>query len=195
MSDKKYMFQKVSWIFNCDPRPSYCSRVDYMDGPYCLKCNHSMLFKEVMPFEDVVLQSGKLVCKNRNCDNSVQTKYRSESELRESAHDSFHANARGLIDTISLDLPPTKLKTKDKDDNYFVTTELTQSKDGRRIAVIYIGEISKKQGKKDRIQLFADIDQQQLRFDSTDQSLGVLLAKIECEFKDSKTEIKLKDNL
>lgn len=195
MTSTKYIYQKVEWTFTCSPSSEDCSYYYHVHGPYCPKCHHDMRFKsEISTYKLTKLSEIKnstLCCSNRNCKNKINTIYDSYSDFAQEAHIEFHAKARGLRETISLDLPPTKIKTRDSDENYFVTTELTQ-KEGRRLAVIYVGERKNKQDTTDYSQIFIDLDQRQIRFDKSNKLPGEILTSIVCEFKDNKTAIDFK---
>lgn len=75
---------------------------------------------------------------------------------------------------------------KFKDDSYFIVGKIGQS-NGKRTAVLYMGEIKDKQEQKDKVQIFTDIEDGQIRFDKSNMNPVQLLTKITVEFKDSKT--------
>jgi hypothetical protein len=50
-----------------------------------------------------------------------------------------------------------------------------------------MGEIKDKQEQKDKVQIFTDIEDGQIRFDKSNMNPVQLLTKITVEFKDSKT--------
>ena len=90
----------------------------------------------------------------------------------------------------SLDLPPTKVRDEDKEDeNYWVQARIVE-KDGKRMAVVYFGERMKGQHKDDYSQIFLDFDDEQLRFDKSNKNPMKLLAKLTAEFPDSTTSLK-----
>ena len=90
----------------------------------------------------------------------------------------------------SLDLPPTKVSAGDDDDNYWVKVKLGE-KNGKRMAVIYLGEkIRGKQDKTDYSQLFIDLEDEQIRFDRNNKNPMKILSKLAVEFQDSVIEQK-----
>lgn len=90
----------------------------------------------------------------------------------------------------SLDLPPTKVRDEDKEDEHYWVQAQIVEKDGRKMAVIYFGERLKEQSKADYSQVFLDFENEQLRFDKNNKNPMVLLSKLTAEFKDSVTELK-----
>lgn len=66
---------------------------------------------------------------------------------------------------INLDLLPTSVSAREEDPNYWVQVKLGQ-KDGKRMAVVYIGDKTD-EGKK--AQLFVDVDDEQMRFHKADK--------------------------
>lgn len=92
----------------------------------------------------------------------------------------------------SLDLPPTKVVDEAEDENYWVQARISE-KNGKRMAVIYFGErITGKQDKKDYVQVFLDLDDEQLRFDKTNKNPMKLLCKLTAEFPDSLIDLQHK---
>ncbi len=90
----------------------------------------------------------------------------------------------------SLDLPPTKVRDEDREDeNYWVQARIVE-KEGRKMAVVYFGERVKDQQKKDYSQIFLDFEDEQLRFDKSNKNPMKLLAKLTAEFPDSITNLK-----
>jgi len=95
-------------------------------------------------------------------------------------------------DVQSLDLPPTKISAGDDDDNYWVKVRLGE-KNGKRMAVIYLGEkIKGKQDKTDYSQLFIDLEDEQIRFDRNNKNPMKVLSKLTVEFENSTMEQKKK---
>jgi len=195
---KKYIFDKLEWLFDCSERNFDIEHLQYFghaNGPFCPRCHKLMSHESEFPSDDSfeVKKTKKeydVFC--QSCDLRVKTKFENINSLKYEAHSAYHAKALGLIDeVISLDLPPTKLKVADSDENYFMRVELTQ-KEGRLVGVVYIGEKLKKQTSKDKVQIFVDIDQQQVRFDANNKNPWLLLSKFECEFKNVTSKVKLK---
>lgn len=89
-------------------------------------------------------------------------------------------------ETINLDLVPTKVTARDEDENYWVEVKLAQ-KDGKRMAVVYIGEKENSIGEK--AQFFIDLDDELVRFDRDDKHPMKLLTKVNVEFMNSKHKI------
>lgn len=87
----------------------------------------------------------------------------------------------------SLDLPPTKVKDFNEDENYWVEARIGE-KNGKRMATVYFGEkVKRKQNKQDYSQIFLDLEDEQLRFDKTNKNPMKLLATLTAEFQDSTT--------
>ncbi len=120
-----------------------------------------------------------------NCGKEYHLKQDVE-ELRGEAHIKLEAYRRSGKKIVSLDLPPGMTEEKLKDDSYFIVGKIGQS-NGKRTAVLYMGEILDKQEQKDKVQIFVDIEDGQIRFDKSNMNPVQLLTKITVEFKDSKT--------
>jgi DNA-directed RNA polymerase subunit RPC12/RpoP len=76
-----------------------------------------------------------------------------------------------------------------KDSDYWVKAYISKSIKGVKQLMVLIG--SKKD--KDKTQLFLDIDNEKLSFDQKDKHPKEILAKVIAEFKESKSEIELKE--
>ena len=87
--------------------------------------------------------------------------------------------------TKSLDLLATSVTSEDEDENYWIRAKLGE-KDGKRQAIIWIGDKKSKEGQK--IQFFIDIEDEQLRFDKTDKNPSELIAGVKVAFKKTTTE-------
>ena len=85
----------------------------------------------------------------------------------------------------SLDLLATSVISEDQDDNFWIRAKLGE-KDGKRQAVVWIGDRRNKSGEK--IQIMIDIEDEQLRFDKTDKNPSELIAGVKVAFKESTTE-------
>lgn len=120
-----------------------------------------------------------------NCGKEYHLKQGVE-KLRGEAHIKLEAYRRSGKKIVSLDLPPGMTEEKFKDDSYFVVGKIGQS-NGKSTAVLYMGEILDKQEQKDKVQIFIDIEDGQVRFDKSNMNPIQLLTKITVEFKDSKT--------
>ena len=108
--------------------------------------------------------------------------------LRELAHRAYQAALDNELETISLDDPIQPIKARDEDASYWVEVKLGHANDGRKIAVVYIGD--KKRNKK--LQNFIDLDNEQLRGDRANAKPHEVVSKITAEFINSKHEISKK---
>lgn len=113
--------------------------------------------------------------------------------IAERVQKKWHASKLQKRTIISLDLLPTHIKDQDEDDNFWIEAKLGE-KDGKRAAVVYFGEKTKDQTKKDYVQLFVDFDDEQIRSDKSNKNPIKLLGKLTAEFKDSKTTIEESKN-
>ncbi len=83
---------------------------------------------------------------------------------------------------INLDdeaIPLAESKASSKDNKYFVTAILTESKVGQRL-VVYAGE----KGKKEKTQIFIEPDIKRLSFDQKDVHPSEVFASLEATFRD-----------
>ncbi len=81
------------------------------------------------------------------------------------------------LDDEAVPLAETKLTTKDN--KYFITALLTESKVGQRL-VVYAGE----KGKKEKVQIFIEPEIKRLSFDHTDVHPSEIFLKLEATFDD-----------
>lgn len=109
-------------------------------------------------------------------------------QFRELAHRAYQAALDSELETISLDDPIQPIKARAEDESYWVETKLGHTKDGRKIAVVYIGD--KKRNKK--VQNFIDLDNQQLRGDRADAKPYEVVSIINIEFLNSTHKISKK---
>lgn len=107
-------------------------------------------------------------------------------QLRAEVELKYQGSKTWDAETINLDLVPTKVTARDEDENFWVEVKLAQ-RDGKRTAVIYIGEKENKIGEKS--QFFIDVEDELVRFDRDDKHPMKLLAKVDVEFINSKCEI------
>jgi hypothetical protein len=105
------------------------------------------------------------------------------SDLQRDAFENYQSSLRQDYDVITLDTPPAKVKVKDEDEYYVLWANMTQQK-GKRLGLVYMAE----KGGKDKVQLFIDLDSQQVRHDPANKHPKELLAKVTVEFNDG-TEI------
>lgn len=86
---------------------------------------------------------------------------------------------------INLDneaIPIAEDKKSSKDDKYFITSLLTESKTGKRL-VVYAGE----KGKKEKTQIFIEPEIKRLAFDQKDLHPTDIFTKLEATFSDGTT--------
>lgn len=76
-------------------------------------------------------------------------------------------------------IPLAEDKKSSKDNKYFVTTLLTESKSGKRL-IVYAGE----KGKKTKTQIFIEPDIKRLAFDQKDLHPTDVFTKVEATFED-----------
>lgn len=76
------------------------------------------------------------------------------------------------------EIVPLATETK-KDDKYFVTVNLQNSRNGRRL-VVYAGE----KGAEKKTQIFIDADNKKMAFDPNDSHPGEVFSKIVATFQD-----------
>jgi hypothetical protein len=103
--------------------------------------------------------------------------------LRIKVNEKYKASRLKKAEIINLDLVPTSVSASDEDDNFWVKVKMGQ-KNGKRVAVVYIGEKANKTGEK--VQLFVDLEKDQLRADLSDIPPEQLLSVITAVFKESK---------
>jgi hypothetical protein len=104
-----------------------------------------------------------------------------QQQFRELAYKAYQASLDNNLETISLDDPIQPIKARDEDDSYWVEAKLGHASDGRKIAVVYIGD--KKRNTK--VQNFIDLDNEQLRSDKADAKPYEVVSKIKVEFLNS----------
>ncbi len=119
-----------------------------MSYPICSNCRAMIKFSS--PREGLCVNCGK----EYHLEQDVE-------ELRGEAHVKLDAFRRSGKKIVSLDLPPGMTEEKYKDDSYFVVGKIGQS-NGKRTAVLYMGEIKDKQEQKDKVQIFVDIEDGQV---------------------------------
>lgn len=170
--EKTFRFRDVKW------KPIMMQRVGdvsfkelyRVDGPLCLE------------------ESARLDLENENstkgkcpiCGKEYQL-IMPPQQFRELASRAYQAALDNELETISLDDPIQPIKARDEDDSYWVETKLGHSNDGRKIAIVYIGD--KKRNMK--VQNFIDLDNEQLRGDRADAKPHEVISKIMVEFLNS----------
>jgi len=194
MDKKFYKYSGFWWTCNTlhsEPSPMW------IYGPYCLDCQSDLGFPdsayeldETADGEPVSIfktdWNGVLVCEL--CGKKHQMKEPIDI-LKRKVSLLLKSNYRASLDKISLEEPLTSVKVRDEDDKYFISAKIGQ-KDGKRVGVVYFGEKSKDQNKKDYSQIFIDLDDEQLRFDKTNKHPKDILAKMKVEFPGTVVENK-----
>jgi hypothetical protein len=156
-------------------------RVVTIDGPLCKEC------KVKLSVNTLSEKASCIVCKKSF---PYEKKFGGPS-IEDEAKAYLEAKHNEQIPVISFDLTPTKVIEEDnKDENYWIQAKIVQ-KDGKRLAVVYLGEkIHGEQNKNDYVQLFVDIEDEQVRFDKGNKNPMKLLSSIVAEFQNSTTTIK-----
>jgi hypothetical protein len=163
-------------------------RVVVVDGPLCKFCKTKLVGSDF---------SGKGECPgcekpfelpNDILDGSLTT-------LRIKAKAYLEAKYNQDIPIISFDLKPTKVISEDNEDSlYWIQAKIVQH-DGKRSAVVYIGEkIHGKQSKQDYSQIFIDIDDEQVRFDKGNKNPLKLLTSLVARFPNSTVKTNKEEN-
>ncbi|MBU0978323.1 MAG: hypothetical protein ABIJ33_00925 [Patescibacteria group bacterium] len=145
-------------------------------GPFCPEDRVTLVYKnEGQPLDGLICS----VCSTEyQHGKDIQT-------LRESAHRVYEASQRQKINLISLDLPPTLVKADDENDDYWIEARLGQ-KQGKLQGLIYMGrKVKGSQKKTDYVQIMLDPDDEQFRFDKSNQNPMDLLSKITVEFRNT----------
>ncbi len=106
---------------------------------------------------------------------------RNIEDLRALVDLKFQGSKTWNAQVTNLDLLPTAVSAREEDENYWVQVKLGQ-KDGKRMAVVYIGEKSA-DGKK--AQLYVDVDDEQIRFDKSDEHPINVVTKLVAHFPQS----------
>jgi hypothetical protein len=86
------------------------------------------------------------------------------------------------LQVLNLDdeaVPIAKTKTSSKDNKYFITANIMESRVGKRL-VIYVGE----KGRKDKTQIFVEPEIKRLAFDQADKHPSEIFIKLEATFED-----------
>lgn len=169
MDKQVYILWKVKFSYSVGTR--------YTRGPFCPICGLSLDFGHYV--------DNKAIWMCADCNEKYTLPFGDEY-IRDEAYKRMYAKDLQTYSAINLDLPPTKLQTRVEDEKYFLGAYLTQ-KDGRRVAIVYVGEKSKQQAKRDYSQIFIDLDQKQLRYDVTNKKPIELLTVFAAEFDDGST--------
>ncbi len=175
--DKTFRFRDVKWkpIMRVKDNTTEFTEIHRIVGPLCLEDSAKIDFNDET-------RPNFGICPI--CERVYNLKF-DQNSFRELAHRAYQASLDNNLETISLDDPIQPLKAREEDDSYWVEVKLGHSKDGRKIAIVYIGD--KTRGTK--AQNFIDIDNEQLRSDRADAKPHEIVSKIEVEFLNSKHTI------
>ncbi len=187
MSDKLYKCFGLFWQIDTDYDPV---EPKHVFGPLCPTCYSDLdlpddAFDGFDDNMDVVYRydwSGEADCVV--CDKKVKIS-KGVGRMRHVVSQSYTSKRRELYDKHALDEPPTQVKAKDEDDNYFISAKIGY-KDGKKVGVVYFGEKKKDQSKKDYAQIFVDLDDEQVRFDKANKHPKELVASMIVTFPDTK---------
>lgn len=109
-------------------------------------------------------------------------------EFRSIADKAYEGLLNSQTELITLDVPYEAVKAEAEDTTRWVKVVWSQ-KDGRNQAIIYLIE---KDASGDKTQIFADLDREEIRYDSGDVPPGKILAKVKAEFNETKIDISYK---
>lgn len=171
--EKTFRFRDVKWkpIMMVKEGNVSVKELYRIDGPLCLEDSAKL------DFENENSTEGKCsICER------VYQLVKPLQQFRELAHRAYQAALDNDLETISLDDPIQPIKARDEDDSYWVEAKLGHTSDGRKTAVVYIGD--KRRNKK--VQNFIDLDDEQLRGDRADAKPYEVVSKINVEFLSSK---------
>jgi len=191
MNKKFYKYAGFWWTYPEVIREPHTSDIK---GPYCLNCQTDLEFPDDAYIEDPGREDdwlfdtkwkGNLICPL--CQKNHKWIGGKLWDLQTKISMILISNYRSSLDKISLEEPLTQVKVRDQDDKYFLAAKVGQ-KDGKRVGVVYFGEKSKDQNKKDYSQIFIDLDDEQLRFDKSNKHPKDILAKMKVEFPKTTSE-------
>jgi hypothetical protein len=114
------------------------------------------------------------------------------SEEKQYVIDKIDAKIFKNVKTLNLDdeaVPIAKEKVYSKDEKFFVTAQLMESKRGIQV-VVYAGE----KGSKEKTQILISPDEKRLAFDQTDLHPSEVFTKVEVTFLDGTKSIIKKPN-
>ena len=149
-----------------------------VNGPYCTGCRATVKTQD---------PNHSLTARCQNCEKDFKPPM-PLNPLKQQAYIAFEAKLKENFEVISLELPPDVIVDRDENDEYWIEARLGQ-KNGKLMGLVYMGEKLSNQTKKDYVQMFADIDDQQMRFDKGNKNPLKLLARIEAEFEESTTTV------
>jgi hypothetical protein len=191
--DTFYKSQGFWWTIEA-PLPSIMEDINVLniDGPYCLNCYSDLVFpqevKNIRTPKSGATWIGTLSC--GYCGREFTTTEPMDA-MKQKVVAQYVAYRRAEKPKVSLDDPPAQVKVRDEDDTYFLAAKLAE-KDGKRVGVVYFGEKTKDQRKKDYSQIFLDLDDEQVRFDKSNKHPHDILASLTVEFPHGINEMKFK---
>jgi hypothetical protein len=161
-----------------------------IDGPYCSNCQSDLIFpqevKNIRTPKSGATWIGTITC--CHCGREFTTTEPIDA-MKRKVLTQYVAYKRAEKPKVSLDDPPAQVKVRDEDDTYFLAAKIAE-KDGKRVGVVYFGEKTKDQRKKDYTQVFLDLDDEQVRFDKSNKHPQDILASLTVEFPHGTHEMK-----
>ncbi len=179
LEEERFRFRNAFWkpVFRVSENDINVKEIYEITGPMCLECGAVLEFRE---------ENYKLgicpICKRRH------ELERNVIELRRLAHIAYQAKLDNKLKTISLDSPIQPIKDRSEDEQHWVEAKLGYTNDGRKIAVVYIGDKSRNV----KSQNFIDLDNEQLRSDKADEKPHEIVATLTAEFLKSRHKIEKK---
>lgn len=165
-----------------------------VSGPLCLTCKTEM---DISPEFPVFLDSegepaydeswtGVAHCSSCNKDFKIDTNL---VKLKTKVARQYMAKQRENYEVHFLDEPPTQLKAKEENEKYFVSVKF-QERDGKKQGVVYFGEKTKKQTKKDYAQVFIDFESEQMRADKNNKHPNAIAKLVKTVFPGTGNKVK-----
>lgn len=176
---ERFRFNGVFWkpIMRVSRDDISIKEIHRINGPLCLDCVAEIAFTREVSKLGICP-----ICKR---------KYKLEQKLEEArrlAYIRYKAKLDSKLKPISLDSPIQPIKDRKEDKEHWVEVRLGHSNDGRKIAVLYIGD----KKRKSKAQAFVDLDNEQLRLDKSDRKPHEIVATLIAEFLNSKHKIEKK---
>ena len=179
--EKLFKFKSFWWQPEMKITGKEGKRLHNTIGPFCSAC------KAKVKSDD---ENHSLKAECLNCSKKYNLEY-PLNVLKQRAYIAYEAKMKEGFKLISLELPPDLIIDKAENKDYWIEARLGQ-KNGNLMAVIYMGKKLGKQTKKDYVQMFVDIDDEQVRFDKGNKNPLNLLSTVEVNFSESKTVIEKK---
>jgi len=152
-----------------------------MEGPCCPKCHTKLSYNSNGgPY-------GSGVCPE--C--GFEDKYPENLlDMESNVKARYQSALRSNWQVESLEIAPTATKKSDHtDEKYWIEVKVGQ-KNGKKTAMILIGEKMGTQAKTDYAQIFLDLENEMVSFDKTNKNPTGLLASFKAVFPGSETEVK-----